>query len=164
MSDIDHEPAPVANSERPIFDRVIDDLRAKAAEWRKKYGTHLQPFNGRDAVRDAYQEALDMAQYLKQALVEGDANARRLAYLEGLFAEVETIAADGELGVTRESLLEAIEKRDARVVKLRGIIIAIVNKLPGSCAALDVSDEFLSHVPSEVASVIDKFQKAAVHV
>jgi hypothetical protein len=35
-----------------------------------KYGTPLQTFNGRDPLIDAYQEALDLAVYLKQAIME----------------------------------------------------------------------------------------------
>jgi len=30
------------------------------------------PFNGRDALKDAYEEALDLAMYLKQAMIERD--------------------------------------------------------------------------------------------
>lgn len=37
---------------------------------RKKYGTPLQPNNGRDALQDAYEEALDLAVYLRQAIYE----------------------------------------------------------------------------------------------
>ena len=37
-----------------------------------RYGTALQPHNGRDALLDAYEEALDLAMYLKQAIVERD--------------------------------------------------------------------------------------------
>jgi len=32
----------------------------------------LVPHNGRDALRDAYEEALDLCQYLRQALYERD--------------------------------------------------------------------------------------------
>jgi hypothetical protein len=37
-----------------------------------KYGTPLQPFNGRDALWDAYQVVLDLAVYLRQAIYEID--------------------------------------------------------------------------------------------
>lgn len=36
----------------------------------KKYGTVLQPNNGRDALVDAYQEALDLVVYLRQRIEE----------------------------------------------------------------------------------------------
>jgi hypothetical protein len=36
----------------------------------EQYGTHLQAFNGRDALQDAYEEALDLVVYLRQKLYE----------------------------------------------------------------------------------------------
>ena len=38
----------------------------------ERYGTPLQPNNGRDALVDAYQEALDLACYLRQSIAERD--------------------------------------------------------------------------------------------
>ena len=37
---------------------------------KKKYGIMLQTDNGREALWDAYQEALDLAMYLRQAILE----------------------------------------------------------------------------------------------
>ena len=39
---------------------------------RAKYGVGLQPHNGRDVLRDAYEEALDLCVYLRQAIFERD--------------------------------------------------------------------------------------------
>ena len=39
----------------------------------ERYGTKLQTFNGRDALWDAYQEALDLVMYLRQAIMEREA-------------------------------------------------------------------------------------------
>jgi hypothetical protein len=36
----------------------------------------LQPHNGRDCLMDAYQEALDLAMYLRQAIFERDTRGR----------------------------------------------------------------------------------------
>jgi hypothetical protein len=49
---------------------VIEDMKARDDFGRLKYGTPLQPFNGRSALRDAYQEALDLAVYLRQRIFE----------------------------------------------------------------------------------------------
>lgn len=65
-----HEPAPIPNERPAIWDLVIADMQARDAEGRRKYGTPLQPFNGRDALVDAYQEALDLVVYLRQAIEE----------------------------------------------------------------------------------------------
>jgi hypothetical protein len=64
------QPAPVANNNPHINDLVCVDLRYRKQEGIKKYGVPLQAGNGRDALQDAYEEALDMCQYLKQALME----------------------------------------------------------------------------------------------
>lgn len=68
------QPAPTPNlSEKPaVWDLVMDDFSARDREGRRKYGTPLQPHNGRDALVDAYQEALDLAVYLRQAIYERD--------------------------------------------------------------------------------------------
>lgn len=49
---------------------VIGDMELRRFEGIERYGTPLQPNNGRDALLDAYHEALDMAVYLRQALLE----------------------------------------------------------------------------------------------
>lgn len=36
----------------------------------RKYGTYLQAFNGRNSLRDAYDEALDLCMYLRQKIEE----------------------------------------------------------------------------------------------
>jgi hypothetical protein len=48
------------------------DLKARAALGEAKYGERLRAFNGRDALVDAYQECLDLWQYLRQQLEEDD--------------------------------------------------------------------------------------------
>ena len=51
---------------------VLQDIRARMEVGKKKYGTLLQTYNGRDALWDAYQEALDLVMYLRQAILERD--------------------------------------------------------------------------------------------
>ena len=63
---------PVKNDQPFIQDLVIADIEARKQTGLVKYGTGLQAFNGRDALMDAYQEALDLCQYLRQALEERD--------------------------------------------------------------------------------------------
>lgn len=72
------QPLPRPNDSVAILDLVVEDIRQRDAIGVQRYGTRLQANNGRDALRDAYEEALDLAFYLKQALVERDeANERR---------------------------------------------------------------------------------------
>lgn len=58
--------------QQDVFPAVIADLEARLALGMKRYGQPLQTHNGRDALRDAYEEALDLCVYLKQAILERD--------------------------------------------------------------------------------------------
>lgn len=69
------QPLPVPNERPDIQSQVIADIHARRALGIQRYGTALQPHNGRDALRDAYEEAIDLAMYLKQAMVERDGAA-----------------------------------------------------------------------------------------
>lgn len=64
------QPAPRETIGRPVWELVIEDMRARDAVGRRRYGVPLQANNGRDALRDAYEEALDLAVYLRQAIEE----------------------------------------------------------------------------------------------
>jgi len=66
------QPKPKPTTGRPIWDLVVEDMKARDHLGRKRYGTPLQANNGRDALQDAYEEALDLAVYLRQALEERD--------------------------------------------------------------------------------------------
>jgi len=66
------QPLPVPNELPDVQSMVIGDIRARREVGIERYGTALQPNNGRDALRDAYEEALDLACYLRQAIAERD--------------------------------------------------------------------------------------------
>jgi len=65
-------PTPHGDAVTDIQTLVIADITARREVGISRYGTALQPHNGRDALRDAYEEAIDLAMYLKQLLVERD--------------------------------------------------------------------------------------------
>jgi hypothetical protein len=65
------QPAPAGEGAH-ITPLVAADLELRSSEGQKKYGTKLRGHNGRDALVDAYQEALDLCQYLRQAIYERD--------------------------------------------------------------------------------------------
>lgn len=67
------QPLPIVNESPSIQSMVVADIQEREKVGIKRYGTALQPFNGRDALRDAYEEAVDLAMYLKQIVVERDA-------------------------------------------------------------------------------------------
>jgi len=69
---VDPQPQPKQNDKPASWDLVIEDMKKRDAFGRKKYGTPLQPHNGRDALVDAYQEVLDLAAYLRTEIYERD--------------------------------------------------------------------------------------------
>jgi len=55
-----------------VWDLVFHDMQERDQMGLRKHGTRLQANNGRDALIDAYQEALDLTVYLRQAILERD--------------------------------------------------------------------------------------------
>jgi hypothetical protein len=86
----DKQPKPKPNDHQLIVPQVINDLQNRAVAGQLKYGVMLQPFNGRDPARDAYEEAQDMTLYLKQLVIERTA---MVAEIEQLRAEVARLSA-----------------------------------------------------------------------
>lgn len=70
VTEIVEQPAPVPNDRPCIQDMVIADIERRKKIGMERYGTLLQPHNGRDALLDAYEEELDKLQYMKQWIVE----------------------------------------------------------------------------------------------
>lgn len=66
------QPAPKRNDHEPVWKNVISDMWKRHHKGIQTYGVPLQPFNGRDALWDAYEEALDLAVYLRQVIEERD--------------------------------------------------------------------------------------------
>lgn len=65
-----HQPRPISSTATPTWELVIADMRERDHIGQAKYGTPLQPNNGRDSLVDAYEEALDLAVYLRNAIEE----------------------------------------------------------------------------------------------
>jgi hypothetical protein len=63
------EPSPTPGK-TDIWPLVLEDIKARVEAGKSKYGTVLQSHNGRDALMDAYQEAIDLVLYLRQAIEE----------------------------------------------------------------------------------------------
>jgi len=67
------QPKPKENEHEAVWDAVLRDIHERDELGKRKYGVRLQPFNGRDVLQDAYEEALDLVVYLKQAIIERNA-------------------------------------------------------------------------------------------
>ena len=59
------QPKPTKNDRQRTVDLVVEDIKERAEFGLGKYGTYLQPGNGRNSLQDAYEEALDLALYLR---------------------------------------------------------------------------------------------------
>lgn len=66
------QPLPTVNDETDIQSLVMADIRERREVGISRYGTALQPFNGRDPLQDLYEELIDAAMYTKQLMVERD--------------------------------------------------------------------------------------------
>jgi hypothetical protein len=67
------QPEPIKNTNKPVWESVIEDMKARDELGFKRYGVRLQPHNGRNALQDLFEELLDAVVYLKQYLIERDA-------------------------------------------------------------------------------------------
>lgn len=72
---------PPEESEGDVWAEIIEDMTERRQVGIDRYGTPLQRFNGRDAMTDAYQEALDLLVYLRQHIGERE-------ILKALYARV----------------------------------------------------------------------------
>lgn len=107
----------------PVFDApkriqvlplVLADLKARIEKGEKQYGEPLTTHNGRPALQDAYEEALDLSLYLRQA-IEENAKPCTLGHVgtSGPHHTAEWMANDGP-GVKVESFEQAKLKWEAR--------------------------------------------------
>lgn len=62
------QPPPVPTSGPHVHDLVAEDLAGRKALGVSKYGQALQASNGRDHLRDLYEELLDAAVYIRAEL------------------------------------------------------------------------------------------------
>lgn len=66
------QPAPTANQHPAVWPLVMVDMASRDKLGRERYGLPLQPHNGRDMLRDIYEELLDAAVYIRAAIYERD--------------------------------------------------------------------------------------------
>lgn len=71
-SPIQDQPDPKQSTHPAVWGLVMKDMVDRDQTGRERYGVPLQGHNGRDALVDAFQEALDLAVYLRQAIYERD--------------------------------------------------------------------------------------------
>jgi hypothetical protein len=110
------QPLPVVNSEPDIQSAVIADIVARRELGIERYRTALQPHNGRDGLRDLYEELTDATVYAKQLLVERDA----------------ILAPDGTRDLVAATLAKAADLSDADRIDA---VMAVIRELMSAAAA-----------------------------
>jgi len=63
---------PTPNNKPAIQDLVLQDMLARKMIGIQRYGTPLQPHNGRDMMQDLYEELLDACNYIRGMIYERD--------------------------------------------------------------------------------------------
>lgn len=66
------QPMPTINENPYIQNLVLKDIKARLQLGIERYGIGLQANNGRDMLKDAYEEVLDLTIYLRGVLFERD--------------------------------------------------------------------------------------------
>ena len=75
-------------AEKTIIEQLIDDIQGRDTVGRAKYGQPLMAFDGRRTLKDAYEEALDLAVYIRKEMVEREALEKRIADLGAALASL----------------------------------------------------------------------------
>jgi len=106
------QPLPTPNDRPHIIDLVMQDLRDRKALGIARYNTPLQPFNGRDSLQDAYEEAMDEIFYIKQAILEKEELIKCLEKLHIVIAGLKS-PEKGEIAENVFLLIQSLKKNTA---------------------------------------------------
>lgn len=102
---------PVKNNEpdcqTTFLSRIRTDVTVRREVGIQRYGTALQPFNSRDAMRDAWEEFIDLGQYIEQLRREREA---MIGLLRELVVNSQQVANDHTLLKNYDGLSEQAEQ------------------------------------------------------
>lgn len=99
-----------AEAVRKLIKEIEADLMQRRALGLKRYGSLLQPGNGRDPLRDAYEEVVDLVAYFKQLMMARDEAVTLLTELLGDHAVGDDPVVRENVGRVMYLLAGAIEK------------------------------------------------------
>ena len=114
------QPNPQHNDSVPVWDQIIEDMKARNELGKKRYGVALQANNGRDALVDLNEELLDGLAYLKQHMIEQRELWRDVKIIRDLIADHEyTVDAQGLQFTTinRQAVLHGFDRILSRLPK-----------------------------------------------
>lgn len=101
------QPLPKKSRFPAVHDKVAADVMARQAFGVEKYGQPLQPFNGRDPLRDGYEEVLDLAAYLRQLM---DERAVLAKYVTTRWRAMRGASSPPGTGQWRDGYLSALQE------------------------------------------------------
>lgn len=78
---VSEQKKPTRNDQVKLWPLVMEDMVARDKIGTERYGTPLQPFNGRDFLRDLYEELLDAVVYCRGMRYELDQFRKDFAFL-----------------------------------------------------------------------------------
>jgi hypothetical protein len=133
---------PVPNDSPSVQGMVRADLVTREQIGIQRYGTALQPYNGRDMLRDAYEEVLDLACYLRGAIAERPR--------EDVDAAVAAVRAELEPEIRRKDDLLAEMRRQLKAADdIRNRYVADHRRVPRLEGILRYAQEALAEAPRE---------------
>jgi hypothetical protein len=126
---VENEPMPVRNlaGQVRVFPLVHQDLAARERHGRAEYGGPLVTNDGRASLWDAYQEALDLAVYLRKAIVEKDELDMKVARMRDKI-DAQAVRIHGYIMDSQtverklEEVTEDLEERDGMVAHLLQVL------------------------------------------
>lgn len=134
------QPMPTPTGAPSVQGMVIADLQVRLQVGIQRYGTALQPNNGRDALRDLYEELLDAACYARQAIAERPR--------EDVDAAVAAVRAELEPQIRRQDdLIAELRRQVDAAIRMRDQHFATARQVPGMRGALRLALEALEGAP-----------------
>lgn len=132
------QPPPTPNAGEPIWEMVREDMRQRDHVGLKRYRTRLQAHNGRDALRDAYEEALDLCVYLRQEIEERLDLRKEIARLEAILDAPQTVFfTDGRAPTENERhLLNLLSWRKSEIARLKADLLEVGRTITAQSEAL----------------------------
>lgn len=124
----------IPQEEYPALVGVMNEFEQRKLHGIEKYGTFLQAFNGRSAVRDALDEALDLTVYMRQMVSEG--KNTHGANLDSMYRNaIEFCIALNHILIKSETANDDGGKLESVPSDLAGGLDRVVPEVPGETAS-----------------------------
>ena len=109
---INPEPTPKKNEYPAVWDLVMEDMKDRDYIGLVRYGTRLQPFNGRNSLVDLTEELLDAMVYLRQFREEINCIWKEIKLIHDVLAESQFLEKEDCVKIA-DSLMQSLKKSPA---------------------------------------------------